>query len=235
MTKKRSTKKFTIGEMLRLYEKSKLIDIAEKQLKKKLKILRSTDFSWLTIIRNRCLHQDMGGPATSLEVKYLYYSVILILEELGYYSDSEKKKCVVCGIILSNEWNSCPTCGTRVKLICPECGHEVRKDYKICPKCSEPLYIISKQETEILNGVKTYLSRIHSERTSCLICWKSAEFCGGEPDEATGMGLYDYEFRCECENEIDEILKSRCIQKALKFKYTNFLIREKYKTNHVEG
>jgi len=52
----KGTKKFTIGEMLKLYEKAKLLDIAEKQLKKKLKIIKSTDLSWLTIIRNRCSH-----------------------------------------------------------------------------------------------------------------------------------------------------------------------------------
>jgi hypothetical protein len=225
---KTKTEKFTIGNMLALFkdirrqELKKEIEpfnFAKKLLKKNLKILNSINLQWLRLIRNRCIHKDAGCPATPLEVKYLYYSVMLILEELGYYSDSEKKKCSECGTILSNDWNYCPCCSTRIKLICPECGYEVEQDYKSCPKCYELLYIISEQEAEILSDTKVYLSKIHSESTICSICWKRAEFCGGELDEDTGMELHDYELSCVCENEIDEILKSRCIRKDLKFKY----------------
>ena len=151
------------------------------------------------------------------------------MEELGYYSENEKKRCV-CGAILLKEWNSCTECGRIVKLICPECRYEVKENYKVCPKCGDQLYILSKNDIKILIKTINYLRSYHTESKPCPLCFKNSEGVGCDPDEKT----FDYSHLCGCDNEIGEIIDSNCIKKVWKNKYVPFLMSEKDKSNYTE-
>jgi hypothetical protein len=125
------------------------------------------------------------------------------LEELDYFSDSEKKKCPGCGMILLNEWNSCPLCRTRVKLICSECRAEIEKYYRSCPKCSESLHILSKENLEIFTAIKEYLSRIYTNPKKipiCPVCRKKADIVDCDGGDGPGTEELDYGHECICED-----------------------------------
>jgi len=48
-------------------------------------------------------------------------------------------KCTKCGHNVSKDFSLCPYCGYALKLECPECGKNFDRKFKICPYCGENL------------------------------------------------------------------------------------------------
>lgn len=52
---------------------------------------------------------------------------------------TEDHKCAKCGHNVSKDFSLCPFCGYTLKVECPECGKHFDRKFKICPYCGENL------------------------------------------------------------------------------------------------
>ena len=61
---------------------------------------------------------------------------IIYLLVRGNYSNME---CPQCHATVSEQYVSCPKCGTRLRPSCPNCTAPVEPDWSVCPQCGTAL------------------------------------------------------------------------------------------------
>ena len=62
------------------------------------------------------------------------------LKEESQKSTTSGIKCPECGMEIEKDMKFCPKCGKNLEMLvqenrCPKCGMEIEKDMKFCPKC----------------------------------------------------------------------------------------------------
>lgn len=62
--------------------------------------------------------------------------LIIYLLVRGSYSNL---RCPNCDSIVREEYSACPNCGTKLKTTCIQCGMPLEADWRVCPRCSQPI------------------------------------------------------------------------------------------------
>ena len=201
---KKKLDRFTMGEFIILIQ-DRDIDIFNL-IDKNLIITKKINLIHLVDIRNRIVHNDIEKPVSPLEAKYLYYSLLIILEEMGCINDS--KTCPSCEKNISNNHIFCPYCETQLKIIYPECTEEVTDDFKVCPKCGNSLSNPEKRETEFLKHVLAAILIASKEDKECPICGTNKGYIDTQFDDELEDNVDYFDHTCECKNEIFMLLKT---------------------------
>ncbi|MDB4303625.1 zinc ribbon domain-containing protein [Desulfosarcina sp.] len=211
--------KFTLGQMIHTFKDKflNIYDLFDKILNKDTTITKSIDLSLINVIRKKSVHPDGENQVSKLEARFVFYVTKIILEELSYYADT---RCPECDTILNGNPSYCYSCGKVFTIRCPECDQRVKKGSNICGDCGKEIYILSEAETEILKNTRQFLRKIHSRSIHCPICDSPAEVCDVvDYDE----DICDYEFRCQCEYEIEYILRYSAIKNSMRYRFQQFL------------
>jgi predicted amidophosphoribosyltransferase len=74
---------------------------------------------------------------------FLIFALPILGILAGYLHRREKDQvrllCPACGGDVKRDYLACPHCGTRLQSECPECGKPVRSLWRSCPHCGTPL------------------------------------------------------------------------------------------------
>ena len=135
---------FTLGELVGLFREGRIFNLIEPVLGKKLKLALHIPLNDLVDIRNDCTHSD--HVPTLEELHFFHTNLKVFLSELGYIKNdlatqeatqqqAVEINCPECNEPVEQDWEICPYCEARIKLVCPQCDREVEKLWKICPFC----------------------------------------------------------------------------------------------------
>jgi RNA polymerase subunit RPABC4/transcription elongation factor Spt4 len=57
---------------------------------------------------------------------------------------SEGERCSFCRTPVKEDYLVCPTCGRRLRTMCPQCRRPIDPQWRVCPYCEADLHPVSR-------------------------------------------------------------------------------------------
>jgi hypothetical protein len=232
----KNIKNSMLGQLITLYKKAKLFRVAEKILETQISTANCMNLYRLRDIRNGCAHGEY--TPTLKEIEFYYFSLKLLLQEIGYISDglpgefsenfflkssdNELIKCRICEKMIKKSHIFCPFCRNPSRKLCVKCGEEVDDDWDGCTKCGASIKQPSEKETDFLKHVSIAIHLAASQKRRCPIC--DAEPCIDETeyDDNSGEWIDFYCPSCSCPDEIAKLQKAGRLEDPCAEKFISY-------------
>lgn len=90
-------------------------------------------------------------PSRTLEDEYQY----MLEEEALLQSIEDSEVCPGCGRNVEKDWKICPNCHTKLKKSCRNCGKLMKLPWGLCPFCGTPEPGKRREDLSVTEAVKT--------------------------------------------------------------------------------